>query len=68
VHPDTDDHRKRIVRPTERTIAEYESMVRGYIAFFEEVGRHGAGEQPAQANAERTTDPGVSGRFVPRRD
>jgi hypothetical protein len=33
-----DDHRKRIVCPTERTIAEYADMVRGYFSFFERVG------------------------------
>jgi hypothetical protein len=31
-----DDHRKRIVCPTERTIAEYVDMVRGYARFFDE--------------------------------
>jgi DNA-binding MarR family transcriptional regulator len=33
-----DDHRKRIVCPTERTVAEYADMVRGYLSFFETIG------------------------------
>jgi DNA-binding MarR family transcriptional regulator len=37
VRPAPDDHRKRIVCPTERTIAEYADMVRGYLGFFEQI-------------------------------
>ncbi len=33
-----DDHRKRIVAPTERTIVEYVDMVLGYVSFFEQIG------------------------------
>ena len=36
VRPAADDHRKRIVCPSERTIAEYVDMVRGYARFFED--------------------------------
>jgi len=67
VHPAADDHRKRIVRPSERTIAEYESMVRGYISFFEEVGRDRSGERPAQADAERAAAP-AAGPLASSRD
>ena len=38
-----DDHRKRIVCPTERTIAEYADMVQGYLTFFDKI-RSGRGD------------------------
>jgi hypothetical protein len=38
VRPASDDHRKRVVCPTERTLAEYVDMVRGYLSFFEQIG------------------------------
>ena len=53
-----DDHRKRIVCPTERTIAEYVDMVRGYARFFEEArpdGDRRAGPPRRLGRAEAVT-------------
>lgn len=33
IRPAPDDHRKRLVHPTAQTVAEYESMVNGYMQF-----------------------------------
>jgi hypothetical protein len=52
VRPAPDDHRKRIVCPTERTIAEYVDMVRGYLTFFEMIGAE-EGRGGADASHER---------------
>jgi hypothetical protein len=55
VRPAADDHRKRIVCPTERTVAEYVDMVRGYLRFFEEMrpdGERGGGEPRPTGPAE----------------
>lgn len=35
IKTDSDDHRKRTVYPTERTISEYVEMVQGYATIFE---------------------------------
>ena len=51
VRSSPDDHRKRIVCPTQRTIAEYADMVLGYLSFFEQMGsdsRRGDLDEPRQ--------------------
>jgi hypothetical protein len=59
IRPAAADHRKRIVWPTERTIAEYVDMVRGYARFFEEARPDGdqrrAGEPRRVGRAEAVT-------------
>lgn len=44
VRSTSDDHRKRFVCPTEKTIAEYADMVRGYLGFLEQIGSDKAGD------------------------
>jgi hypothetical protein len=66
VRPAADDHRKRIVCPTERTVMEYMSMVRGYVDFCGQVrfssgadwrGAACVGETPASTRVPSAAQP-----------
>lgn len=53
IRPAQDDHRKRLVVPTRKTIEEYEAMVEGYLALWQTLQEKGweFPESPPRATA-----------------